>query len=196
VDPRQEEKLVTGTRVTNARSGRHGYTLIETLVVVTGVTIVLGACALTMQLLLRLNAYSHDRYRAALALERLAHQLRDDVHGCERAEIVSLEKGQGGPPGLLLQVASDHQIRYELRPGSVERNESRSGKMVRHESYSLPRGRDARFEQRDEGAARLVALVVSCLPGRSGTDPPRPLEILALPGKHRTDANRNPKEAP
>jgi hypothetical protein len=196
VDPREEERLVKRRRKTSARSGRRGFTLIETIVVVTGVGLLLGACAVTIQLLLRLNAYSHDRYSAAVALDRLGRRLRDDVHACDLAELVPEQKGQGQPSGLRLRLAADRLIRYEPRAGSVVRDESRSGKLVRHEAYSLPRGRAARFESRDEGSARLVALVVSSVPGRSGTDPPRPLEVLALPGKHQSGPNRKPGGVP
>ncbi len=55
--------------------------------------------------------------------------------------------------------------------------------MIRHESYLLPRDRVARFLERDRDSVRFVALEITQIPGKSRTDPPRPLEILALPGK-------------
>jgi hypothetical protein len=187
VDPQEEKRLVKGKHADqSAPSARRGYSLIETIVVITGVGIILGGSALLLQLLMRLNTSTMDRYSAAVALDRLARQLRDDVHGCERAELVPLEKAQGSPAGLRLRIEADHLITYEPRPGSVVRNETRSGKRVRHEAYTVPRGRAARFEQRDFEGIRLVAFVVYRLPGPSGTDPPRPLEVVAMPRKHRT----------
>jgi hypothetical protein len=188
VDPREEERVVKGKPA--LESARRGFTLIETLVVVTGAAMMLGVCALTIGLLVRLNASSQDRYTAAVALDRLGRQLRADVHGCELAEIISAGAGPEKTAGLRLRVASEHVVSYEPRAGLVVRSESKAGKPVRHESYSLPRGRVARFENRDLGSLRLVALVLSQLPGRSGTDPARPLEVVALPGKYRSGAYR------
>ena len=65
------------------------------------------------------------------------------------------------------------------------RTESRAGKVVRHETYALARGAGARFELRDEGSRRLVALVVTRPAGKSQAEPPRPLEVVALQGKDR-----------
>ena len=79
----------------------------------------------------------------------------------------------------------DHSVTYGVRDGSVVRDESRAGKPIRHEAYLLPRGRVARFEQRSEAAHRLVALVMTQVAGKSRTDPPLPLEVVALPGKDR-----------
>jgi hypothetical protein len=173
------------------RRARRGFTLIETLVVVTGVAMMIGACALMLQLVVRLNASTQDRFRAAVSLDRLARQLRDDVHRCGRALMVPAETTPGKPAGLHLVIEPDHLIEYEVRPSNVVRNESRRGKMVRHESFFLQRGRAAHFEDRKRGSVRLVAFVVTQLPGRSGTDPPRPLEIVAAPGKHPNVPSQN-----
>jgi len=166
---------------------RRGFTIIELLVVITGVAIMLGLCAITLRLLMQLGVDGQARLTGAVALERLSRQLRDDVHACQAAELVADLKDPFKPAGLRLKMELDHSVTYEAHDGSVVRDESRSGKAVRHESYSLPPRRVARFEERQEAAHRLVALVVARVAGKSRTDPPSPLEVVALPGKDRLE---------
>ncbi len=56
---------------TRRRSSRRGITILEIMVVMTGVAAMLALCALTIQLLMRLNADGHARLSAAVSLERL-----------------------------------------------------------------------------------------------------------------------------
>ena len=136
----------------SARSAHRGFTLIEALVVVTGVSTVIGVCALTIGVLLRVSAAGQERLSSAIADDRISRQLRDDVHNSERAQLLPREEARGEPPGLRLTLPADHLITYTVREGSIVREESRAGKKVRHESYVLRRNRVARFEQRDLGA--------------------------------------------
>jgi hypothetical protein len=170
----------------SARSARRGITIIEVLVVVTGVAVLLGLCAVSIQLLMRLNADVQGRYGTAVALERLARQIREDAHASETAQInLDDNKKSGTPAGLRLIFEPDHNVVYASGDGGVVRTESRRGKVVRHEKYTLARGGGARFELRDEGSRRLVVLVMTRPVGKSQADPPRPLEVVALQGKDR-----------
>ena len=137
----------------------------------------LGICAITLQLLMQLNADGQAQSEGAVGLERLSQQLRDDVHACRSAQLAADDKAPAKPPRLRLTIEPDHSVSYEIGDGNVVRDESRAGKTVRHESYSLPRGRVARSRRASQEAAhRLVALVVTHVAGKSRTDPPRPLE--------------------
>ena len=169
----------------SARSARRGITIIEVLVVVTGVAMLLGLCAVSIQVLMKVNSDVQGRYGASVALERLARQLRDDAHASETAGITADQKKVGKAAGLRLAFGPDHFVVYESGDGGVVRTESRAGKAVRHEKYSLARGAVARFELRDEGSRQLVALVMTRPAGTSQTEPPRPLEVVALQGKDR-----------
>src|SRR5271166_3213533 len=80
-----------------ANSARRGITIIEVLIVVTGVTLMLGLCAISIQLLLRLNADGMSRYGAAVAIERLARQVRADAHASQTAQIPGDDKAGGKP---------------------------------------------------------------------------------------------------
>jgi type II secretory pathway component PulJ len=165
---------------------RRGITIIEVIVVMTGVATLLGLCAVTLQLLLRLNADSQSRLAAATVLERLASQFRADVHAADNVQLV--EKA-GGPPApaasLRLATGSRLLVTYEARAGRVDRVESGTGRPTRHESYALDRGALVRFEHRDDGPRRLLAMVVTTRAGKESVDPPHPVEVLAMPGKDR-----------
>ena len=164
---------------------RRGITLIEVLIVVTGVTMMLGLCAVSIQLLMRLNGDGVSRYGTAVALERLARQMRADAHSSESGQLDVDPKADGKPASLRLTLNPDHMVTYQSQEGAVVRTESAAGKVVRRESYSLPAGGAARFLLREEGPSRLVALVVTRGPGKSQTEPPRPLEVVAQIGKDR-----------
>jgi hypothetical protein len=176
--------------VTSAHPGetraRRGITLIEVLVLVTGVAVMLGLCAVTIQLLLRLHADSQARVSSTMVFERLARQLRDDAHASESARLgASGAKAAEARPSLTLSVKSAHSISYIVGDHVVARDETEGGKRTRHESYSLERGQVAGFELIDESGHRMVALRVMHEPGKSRAEPPKPLEFLASLGKHR-----------
>ncbi len=169
----------------SARFAPRGITIVEVLIVVSAVGALLGVCAVSIQLLMRLNADVQARYHAAVAVERLARQIRDDAHACEAAEIAAADQKLGKPAGLRLILEPEHNVLYDFASGAVIRTESRAKKLVRHESYVLARGADARFEIQNEGSRPLVRLVMTRSPGKSQTDPPRPLEVVAVQGKDR-----------
>jgi hypothetical protein len=185
-----------GRRV--SRRARRGITIIEVLVVLTGVAAMLGLCAVTIQLLLRLNADGQARLSASAALDRLATQFREDVHACDAAELV--EKAAGKPDGAAATLRTNRGpqlvITYEARDGRIARVESDSGKASRHESYLLDRGSAVHFERRDDGPRRFVAMVVSRRAGKDQPDPPRSLEVLALEGKDRSQPSRREGDKP
>jgi hypothetical protein len=168
-------------------SARRGITIIEIMIVVSGAALLLGLCAVSIQLLMKLNGDVQGRLGEAVALERLGRQLRDDAHASQTAELLvsdQLKKAKQ-PVGLRLGLEPDHVVVYEFGDGGVVRNELRAGKAVRHERFTLARGASARFELRDEGPRRLVVLVLSRSPGKSQAEPPRPLELVALQGRDR-----------
>ncbi|HZW32325.1 MAG TPA: hypothetical protein VFF52_16550 [Isosphaeraceae bacterium] len=168
------------------RGARRGITIIEVIVVMTGVATLLGLCAVTLQLLLRLSADGQSRLGAATALDRLASQFRADVHAADSVQGDEKAAGQAAPAASLrLASGSRHLVTYEARAGRVLRVESGTGRPTRHESYVLDRGAGVRFEHRDDGRRRFLAMIVTGRAGKEPVDPPRPLEILALLGKDR-----------
>jgi hypothetical protein len=177
--------MIRPTSLKPGRRSRRGITILETLIAATGVAMMLGLCAVTLHLLLRLNGASQARLGSAMAFEQLARQLREDVHDSETVLLVPAKEPAGKPANLHLTLEPIHLIAYEVHESSIVRLESRAGKRIRHESYDLLPGRTGRFELRDEAGSKLVALVVTHVSGPSRTGPPRPLEIVALVGKDR-----------
>jgi type II secretory pathway pseudopilin PulG len=185
-----------------ARTISRGFSLIELLVVMTGVAVILGLCAVTIQALIRVNADAQARLSASATFARLASQFREDVHASDDAQIPADPK-LGGNPGearatATLRLTRDPQrvITYEVRDGRVARLESTSGKTSRHESYRIGNRNVVVFERRDEGPRRFVAMVMSRDAGKGQLEPPRPLEVLALQGKDRPAAPRTKGDQP
>jgi hypothetical protein len=164
---------------------RRGITIIEVLIVVTTATMLISLCAVSIQLLMRLNGDGLARYGAAVALERLSRQIRDDAHSSESGRLGGDQKADGKPASLRLNLTPDRWVAYQSEEGAVVRTESAAGKVVRRESYSLPAGGAAQFFLREEGPSRLVTVVVTRGSGKSQTEPPRPLEVVAQIGKDR-----------
>ena len=116
-------------REQSTRSARRGITIIEVLIVVTGVAMLLGLCAVSIQVLMKLNGDVQARYGAAVALERLARQLRDDAHASETAQIGVEPKGRKArEPAAHIRARSRRRL-SSWRDGGVVRTESRAGKV-------------------------------------------------------------------
>jgi prepilin-type N-terminal cleavage/methylation domain-containing protein len=164
--------------IARCRAQPRGFTLIEMLVVMTGVSAVLGLCVVTIQLLMRVSTDAQERRGAAAALGRLAEQFREDVNGCDDAQL-------GASGELRLGDGPRASVRYAARDGRMERVESTGGQATRHETYALGKGASATFERRDDGPRQFLVLVVSRKARAGHPDPPRPIEILALVGKDR-----------
>ncbi len=174
------------------RSNRRGISLIEMMVVISCASILLGLCAVSIQTLWRAAGDGQARRSAAAGLNRLAEQFREDVHAASPLGDSDLSERK-----LRLALENGITVAYEAKAGRVERVESAAGgKVTRRESYVIGRDRSARFEQRDDGPRRFLALVVRHESRKGRTEPPRPIEILALPGKDRIEAVARPKGGP
>jgi hypothetical protein len=172
--------------IARTRSARRGITIIEIMIVITGVAMMLGLCAVSIQILLRLSADGMSRYGAAVAIERLGRQVRTDAHASQTAEVAGDQKDSSKPGSLRLVLEPGHVVAYGPAAAAVVRTETRGGKVIRHESFALRRGTEARFELRELASRRMVALVVSHAAATNQIEPPRPLDVVALLGKDRT----------
>ena len=92
--------------------GRRGISIIETIVLMTGVAAMLGLCVVMLQLLLKLDAQSRARLDGATAMARLAAQFREDVHASTTASLVDQPTGQ--PPRLRIEGGAGREIGYEV----------------------------------------------------------------------------------
>jgi hypothetical protein len=172
---------------------RRGITLIEIIVVITGVATVLGMCAVTIQLLLRLNTDGQARLGASEAFDRLASQFRQDVHACNEVEIGRPVSGQPAVVAaerLRMTLGSQRVVTYEMSKSTVIRVQSGPAKPLGHESYRLGRDPVVQFESRTEGPHSFIAMIVA----RRGDQEPlglsQPIEVLALRGKDRAGSSQ------
>ncbi len=170
--------------------------MIETLILVTCVAIMLGLVAVTIQVMLRLVADSQSRLSSSLMLERLRAQLRSDAHRSETA-VVEGAAGKAAAPqaAVKLEPEPGHLVTYHMNGKSLDRDETASGKRVRHEAFALPRGHHARFELGALAGRMTVSLWIE--PGAESSPVGRAaLEVLAVVGKHRGGALAQKSEGP
>ena len=86
------------------------------IVVISGLAVLLGLCAVTIQLVMRVSSEAQSRRSNSAALGRLAEQFREDVHGCDDAQARPHD-------GLRLTRTPRHVIDYRTRDGRVDRIE-------------------------------------------------------------------------
>jgi hypothetical protein len=148
--------------------------------VITSLTVMMGLCAVTIQLLLRVGADARERRSNTSALGRLAERFREDVHASEEAVVLApqnLRLARGPRPRIA--------IAYQVKGERVDRVESIDNTESRRDSYLLGRGRSAAFDSRGDGPRRFLALVVRPDARPEHPEPARPLEVLALVGRDR-----------
>ncbi len=189
--------MIRQNRSAGTRAPRRGITMIETLILVTCVAIMLGLVAVTIQVMLRLVADSQSRLSSSLMLERLARQLRSDVHRSQTA-VVEGAAGKAAAPhaAVKLEPEPGRLVTYHMRGNSLDRDETAAGKRVRHESFVLPRGHHARFEPGVLAGRTTVSLWIEPGPESSPVGAVRALEVLAVVGKHRGVALAQKSEEP
>lgn len=183
ITTRHPTQPASDSRTAGRGPGRRGITLIEVVVLMTGVAAMLGLTVLMLQLLLKLDADSRARFDNAGMLARLAEQFRRDVHGAGAARLVE----QPSSPALL-RIGSEpaRVIEYQVKGQSkIIRVESIKGKAVRSESYEIARGGPIELALKQEGGRRFATLTVDRQASSNRTDPPRLFEILAQVGRNR-----------
>ncbi len=171
------------SRIAGQGLGRRGVTLIEVIVLMTGVAAMLGLTVLMLQLLLKLDGDSRARFDRAGMLARLAEQFRRDVHGAAAARLVE----EPSRPALLrIEQEPGRAIDYQVKGQSkVVRVESFRGKPVRTESYEVAQGGPIELALKQEGGHRFATLIVDRQASRNRTDPSRLFEVLAQVGRNR-----------
>ena len=157
---------------------RRGFSLVELLVVMTGVAAALGLCIGLIHMLTRLDRASRAHLAETSALARLADQFRADVRASDADQFKTLEKSS--VEGLDLALGGDRAVRDNARAGGVERIERRGDAVERRETYRLPGKGAPRLEVRCEEGDVWARLLLTAAPG-----PSRGVSIEALLGKDR-----------
>jgi hypothetical protein len=161
---------------------RRGVTIIETIVLMTGVAAMLGLAVILLQLLMKLDGDSRARFDAASSMARLARQFRHDVHAAGSARLV-----EPAARGLVLSVepGPERTIEYRVKGDDrVIRVEMGKGAEARREAFSIPRSHSIRLALDEDQGHTFASLTVDRMTARNRTDPPRRYEILARVGKN------------
>ncbi len=155
---------------------RKGFSIVELMAVMTGVSVVLGGAIVLMQFMLGISGDVRDRTHNLAVLGRLAEQFRRDGHAAR------------GEP----RVAADHRtVQFDLREsgtvdwgiddrGDVCRRENAGSKASRRNTYRLPKDATATFALERKGPAAIIALQVES-PNAAGPS----LAIDAFVGRDR-----------
>lgn len=183
VDRRYRSAVTDWGGAADPRRSRRGITIIEVIVLMTGVAAMLGLSVILLQLLMKLDADSRSHFDAANSLARLARQLRRDVHAAGSADLVDAAASKG--PGLRIERGGGQAVEYQVKGNDrVIRTETMNGKDIRREAYPLPKSSGIRLSLREEEGRKFVALAVDRLTSRDRKGPTRGFEILALVGKN------------
>ncbi len=166
------------------RGRQRGLSIIETIVLMTAVAAMLGLCVMMLQLLFRLDSDSRARLDGATAVARLARQFREDLHRAKAAHMV--DQPASKTVALRIEPGPDRTIEYQVKgDGKILRLESSKDKLVRRESYLIPRTLAIQLALKKDNGREFATLTVSRLATKNRTDPARPLEVVALLGKNR-----------
>lgn len=189
-----------GRRINSATGGaRRGVSLIELLIVISIGGVVVGLCATTMHLILRVERDQARAVRLTAVLSRIRQLFSNDVHGAVLAEIKpgdtdksQLQLAEDGP-GRVVYSADEHILRRERFAG--ERLEHR-------DEFHFPLGTRIHFEQEERPRiARLDLEIAAAVPDdfpdrdrgkSSAVRPPRSLAIEALLDRDRRHSRRAP----
>lgn len=158
---------------------RRGYSLMEMLAVMWGLTIALGLGIAILLGAMRLGqaaARGHDRL---LAGSQLADRFRADVAGAAEAP-EWLDERPAGSDSLLLRRPDGTCVAYRVRPGLVERAEGTSDAALSwHSALHLPEDGHAAF-RRPTAPGGPAVLVLS--EGGKGRGLPRETIVAAALG--------------
>jgi hypothetical protein len=150
----------------------------EMMAALTVGSVLLGIAVSVIAVLMRVERTGREQLHQDAVTVRLAEQFRDDVHAATR--LIPAEAGKKGPWQVIL--SPERTVTYRVLPEAVERDETVAGKVVRHESYTLPAGWSVHLIVPAKEQPPLASLIVVSL----GTSKDRDVRIDAVVGRdHR-----------
>jgi prepilin-type N-terminal cleavage/methylation domain-containing protein len=155
-------------------NSRHGFSLVELLVVITAMTAILAASVVLIHFVLQFDHEVRQRTHIVTTIGRLAEQFRRDVHQARGEPFVASDHRSAE-----LHLAGGTVVKWRSDPlGDLVRLEQAKGVADRENTFTLPKGTAATMEIQPQGTARIVAIRVHS----SGTNGPT-LSIEALAGR-------------
>ncbi len=144
------------------RKLRRGFTLVELLAVITVVAVILSALGVTFHVtsesIKNLQTAAHRDGQ----LDRLAVQLRTDLHQAVSAEVDEGDPASTpGPDGLRIELADEQSIHYFVSEGGLSRV-ARQGEAVQHrELFRVPGISATQWSIDRQRATPLVSLIIT-----------------------------------
>lgn len=167
---------------------RGGYALIEMMVTMTVLAALLGVCAGTLHLLMRLDRAGRAAGDEAADLFRLARDFRADAHRAVNAEAPAASSER-----FAFALPDGRAVAYEVRPGDLLRTVKQGERVVGRETYRRsPRGSVAFDVDRQSGSPPFAILRIGRTPEGLPDGPARVQEIVAEFARDRRQAGRTP----
>lgn len=155
----------------NGSERRHGFTLIEMLVVISfGSSIMLTAVAL-VHTAFKLQSQTQTRLEYASTLDRYVEQFRRDVNLADRVELLS-------DKSLKLFLADDQQLEYKSDENQITRRAFTGEELQQVSQVQLEAKCAARFAQVHSG--RCVVLDILEREVHQSADPPPTLRQIVV----------------
>jgi len=155
---------------------RSAKTLLELVVILSILTIVIGACVTSLSTLFRLrHQFQSDREQVA-SIARLGTLLRTDVHQAVSAFV---------DDGCSLTLPDGRTIHYEFSSPRITRRIERDGQTLHRDSFLLAKTASVTFERDGDSPTSLIRLAIR--PAESNLPPreiPRSATIEAAVGLH------------
>jgi prepilin-type N-terminal cleavage/methylation domain-containing protein len=153
---------------------RHGFTLIEMLVVITVSTALAGIAVFMLHALMKSHNTGREHLAYCQTLNRLAEQFRGDVHAMQKTAsdgnellkrdspiFVDTKIGTVPVLDLLPESADGTKIRYQCLQDRIDRTETQGEKIIRQESYMLPPNIESSIKIESLQDATMACIVVS-----------------------------------
>jgi len=179
-------------------SGRHGWSLIETIAAVTVGSVVFGLAVAIAHTFFRLDQNLQTERQTWASLNRLAEQFREDAHAAEAVTApgqrpltakVPAKGDTGPPPAWIFHFPANRQVEYSATGEGLARIERVGDKVVSREGYVLPPGTLVKLQPPGPSSRMVVLqLVLSESVGRKPAA--QPLRIEAAAGLDRRFASK------
>jgi type II secretory pathway component PulJ len=131
---------------------RRAYTLIEALLVISLMTLVLATIATLFQSVMRANRGVQEHRGAMTSIQRLASQLREDIHAADSATTAD--------DRLSIQQPQGETVTYTAADETINRTVESNGQVTHRDTFDLLPAATAKFET-DRTADRVVSLLVN-----------------------------------
>lgn len=160
------------------RSGptRHGFTLIDTVVVIFIGSVLMYATLLLVMRLLTVAPAAQQQLEQRMTLDRLAAQLRRDAHAAGSA---ALEKNQSN---LILRRVGELDVQYAIADAAVDRTATRDGKTESRDRFRLPASK-AQWRFDPKASPPDLALIINKTTGLDQKPVGTNFEIHAVVGR-------------